>query len=81
VARPPLNQCCLLALDFESMFRAGMVKILLQQYRHKADTPTCLPVVCFWGKADNACLDMRGVIMTASNVIRRPHRARKINVL
>jgi hypothetical protein len=28
-----LNQCFLIALDFESMFRAGMVKILLQQYR------------------------------------------------
>src|SRR5262249_32522842 len=29
-ARALLNQCFLIALDFESMFRAGMVKILLQ---------------------------------------------------
>jgi hypothetical protein len=32
--RALLNQCFLIALDFESMFRAEMVKILLQQYRH-----------------------------------------------
>jgi hypothetical protein len=31
-----LNQCFLIALDFESMFRAGMVKILLQQYPPKS---------------------------------------------
>src|SRR4029450_11806622 len=30
------NQCCLLVLGFESMFRAEMLKILLQQYRHEA---------------------------------------------
>jgi hypothetical protein len=32
-ARALLNQCFLIVLHFESMFRAGMVKILLQQYR------------------------------------------------
>src|SRR5262249_48007706 len=32
-----LNQRCLLALDFESIFRAGMLKILLQHYRSGAD--------------------------------------------
>jgi len=31
-----LNQHCAPALDFESMFRAEMLKILLQQYRHLA---------------------------------------------
>jgi hypothetical protein len=31
------------------MFRAGMVKLLLQQNRHKADMPV---FVRFWGKAD-----------------------------
>jgi len=38
-----LNQCFLIALDFESMFRAGMVKILLQQYRHFSDLGSCPP--------------------------------------
>jgi hypothetical protein len=36
-----LNQCFLIALDFESMFRARMVKILLQQYRHEAADSEC----------------------------------------
>jgi hypothetical protein len=35
------NQCFLIALDFESMFRAGMVKILLQQYLPLADVSRC----------------------------------------
>src|SRR5262249_47791361 len=32
-----LNQRCLIALEFESMFRAEMLKILLQQYLPIAD--------------------------------------------
>jgi hypothetical protein len=44
--RALLNQCFLIALDFESMFRAGTVKILLQQYRHEMDV-LCVPAnVC-----------------------------------
>jgi hypothetical protein len=35
--------------DLESIFRAGMLKILLQQYRHKADMPAHPPNVCFRG--------------------------------
>ena len=40
-----LNQCCLFVLDFESMFRAGMVKMLLQQYLPKRTSCTAAKVV------------------------------------
>jgi hypothetical protein len=42
-----LNQLCLLPLDFESMFRAGVIKILLQQYLPLADVlvPEGIPSV------------------------------------
>src|SRR5262249_30886015 len=39
-----LNHCCSFVLDLESMFRDQMPKILLQQYRHKADLARWLPV-------------------------------------
>jgi len=44
-----LNLCCAFLRDLESMLRAGMQKILLQQYRTKADIAAAPPNVCFRG--------------------------------
>jgi len=44
-----LNQRCPLALSFESMFRARMLKILLQQYLPQRKHPVELSITHIFG--------------------------------
>src|SRR5262249_45059624 len=44
-----LNRCCALVGVLESLLRAWMLKILLQQNRPKADIARCNAHVRFWG--------------------------------
>src|SRR5262249_54312898 len=46
-----LNRCCSFVPDLESIFRDQMPKILLQQYRHKADLARRFPLVRFRGQS------------------------------